>query len=164
MPKSPSPERLRLKAEDDEDLTVFSTILQDAVVPVGDIAYLPDQKRVAMVVNRFCWECCPDEQAIKGEPLQQRVLTALVIDHVTGVKSQGIDRKKRDHLLEVLAVQRAINAEGDGTGNGIDILFSEDQALRVSVERIGARLEDLDEPYPTAFRPKHRLDEGAQDT
>lgn len=160
MPKSPSPERLRLKAEDDEDLTVFSTILQDAVLPVGDIAYLPDQKRVALVVNRFCWECCPDEQAIKGEPLQQRVLTALVIDHVTGVKSQGIDRKKRDHLLEVLAVQRV----ADGAGHEIDILFSEDQALRVSVERIGARLEDLDEPYPTAFRPKHRLDEGAQDT
>jgi hypothetical protein len=61
----------------------------------------------------------------------------------------------------VLAVQ---HADGDGDGNRIDILFSDDQAIRVTVERVGARLEDLDEPYPTAFRPKHRLDEGAQDT
>ncbi|MCK6451806.1 MAG: DUF2948 family protein [Alphaproteobacteria bacterium] len=160
MPKSPAPERLRLKAEDEEDLTVLSTVLQDALVPVGDIAYLPDQRRLALVANRFCWECCPDEAAIRGDPLQQRVLTAFVIDHVTGVKSQGIDRKQRDHLLEVLAVQRV----GDGGGNAIDILFSDDQALRVTVERIGAKLEDLEEPYPTAFRPKHRLDEGAQDT
>lgn len=160
MPKSPAPERLRLKAEDEEDLTVLSTILQDALVPVGDIAYLPDQRRLALVANRFCWECCPDEAAIRGDPLQQRVLTAFVIDHVTGVKSQGIDRKQRDHLLEVLAVRRV----GDGGGNAIDILFSDDQALRVTVERIGAKLEDLEEPYPTAFRPKHRLDEGAQDT
>ena len=160
MPKSAAPERLRLKAEDDEDLTVFSTILQDALVPVGDIGYLPDQHRVAMIVNRFCWECCPDEQAIKNEPLQQRVLTAFVIDHVTGLKSQGIDRDKHDHLLEVLAVQRV----GDGDGNVVEILFSEDQALRITVDRLSARLEDLQEPYPTSFRPKHRLDEGAQDT
>lgn len=164
MPKSPAPERLRLRAEDVEDLTVLSTILQDALVPVGDIAYLPEQRRLALVVNRFCWECCPDEAAMRGDPLQQRVLTAFVIDHVTGVKSQGIDRRHRDHLLEVLAVQRASDAGGDGPGSAIDILFSDDQALRVTVERIGAKLEDLDEPYPTSFRPKHRLDEGAQDT
>jgi hypothetical protein len=151
---------MRLKAEDNEDLTVLSTILQDALVPVGDMAYLPDERRVAMVVNRFCWECCPDEQAIRNEPLQQRVLTALVIDHVTGVKSQGIDREQRGHLLEVLAIQHV----GNGAAPVIEILFSGDQALRVTVERISARLEDLEEPYPTTWRPKHRLDERAQDT
>ena len=137
MPKSPTPERLRLKAEDEEDLTVLSTILQDAVVPVGDIAYLADQRRLAMVVNRFCWECCPDEALIKDQP-PQRVLTAFVIEQVKAVKSQGIDRDRHGHLLEVLAVQRV----ADGAEPVIEILFSGDQALRVAVERINAHLDD----------------------
>jgi hypothetical protein len=46
---------IRLRAEDDEDLKIVSACLQDAILPIGDMGFLPDEKRFVMVVNRFRW-------------------------------------------------------------------------------------------------------------
>ena len=35
---------LKLRAEDEEDLAVVSAILQDALVAVGEMAWLPEEK------------------------------------------------------------------------------------------------------------------------
>ena len=43
-------------AGDAEDLNVISAMFQDAVVKVGDFAYLPQERRFALVANRFLWE------------------------------------------------------------------------------------------------------------
>src|SRR5690242_15493382 len=48
-------EALRLIALDPEDLEVMSCNLQDAVVRVADVAYLPGQRRFAFLANRFDW-------------------------------------------------------------------------------------------------------------
>jgi hypothetical protein len=157
-PTKPQPGgRLRLRAEDAEDLTVVSACLQDAVVAVGDIAWLPAERRLAMVVNRFCWECAPGETG--GE--SRRVLTGLRLENVRAVRAQGIDRTKRAHLMELLAV-RLVPGDGEsgaaGSGCVVEFRFSGDQALRASADVLALRLEDLEEPYPTAWRPKHKLD------
>src|SRR5207244_12488326 len=44
---------LKLRAEDEEDLAVVSAILQDALVPIGEMAYLPEEQRFVLVANRF---------------------------------------------------------------------------------------------------------------
>ena len=44
---------LKLIALDVDDLAVISAHLQDAVLQVGDIAYLPRDKRFAAIANRF---------------------------------------------------------------------------------------------------------------
>ena len=46
---------LKLIAFDADDLAVISAHLQDAVLKVGDIAYLPREKRFAAIGNRFDW-------------------------------------------------------------------------------------------------------------
>ena len=46
---------LKLIALDADDLAVISAHLQDAVLQVGDIAYLPKDKRFAAIANRFDW-------------------------------------------------------------------------------------------------------------
>ena len=46
----------RVRAEDGEDLTIAAAHLQDAVATVGDVAFLPDERRFAMVFSRFRWE------------------------------------------------------------------------------------------------------------
>src|SRR5262245_5336536 len=46
---------LTLIAFDADDLSVISAHLQDAVLKVGDVAYLPREKRFAAVGNRFDW-------------------------------------------------------------------------------------------------------------
>ena len=43
---------LKLIALDAEDLSVVSAHLQDAVLQVGDLAYLPKERRFAAVANR----------------------------------------------------------------------------------------------------------------
>ena len=44
---------LKLIALDAEDLAVISAHLQDAVMKVGDLAFLPREKRFAAVANRL---------------------------------------------------------------------------------------------------------------
>ena len=49
-------EDLKLIALDPEDLQVLSCHLQDAVIRVGDMAYLKAEMRFAAIANRFDWE------------------------------------------------------------------------------------------------------------
>ena len=69
---------LKLLALDEEDLQVLSSHLQDAVVRVGDMAYLPSQKRFAAILNRFDWESASE----KGAKDYRRRRTALRFDRV----------------------------------------------------------------------------------
>ena len=48
-------ELLKLVALDAEDLAVVSAHLQDAVLRVGDIAYLAAEHRFALAARRFDW-------------------------------------------------------------------------------------------------------------
>ena len=49
---------LKLIALDKDDIAIVSTHLQDAVVKVGDIVWLPAEKRLVLGLNRFDWEAC----------------------------------------------------------------------------------------------------------
>ncbi len=50
---------LKLRAEDQDDIVVFSAILQDAVSLAGDMVYLPEDRRFAIVVDRLRRETLP---------------------------------------------------------------------------------------------------------
>ena len=54
---------LKIIARDAEDLTVVSACLQDALVPLTETRYLPQERRFIMVVNRFRWERAAVAQA-----------------------------------------------------------------------------------------------------
>lgn len=135
---------LKLRALDAEDLAVFSTVLQDALVPVADMAWLPDERRFVLVANRFRWE--PGAAAGPGAP-HARVLTGLCIDRVTSVQRRGFSPAAGDRILSLLAVRT------EGTTIYLD--FAGGSAIRLETERIQCRLEDLGEPWPTPWRPSH---------
>ena len=42
-PEAQMTAELKLRATDDEDLAVVSAILQDAVIPIEEMAYLPER-------------------------------------------------------------------------------------------------------------------------
>lgn len=147
--------RLRLRAEDDEDLAVLSACLQDGLVAVRDIAHLPEERRLAMIVNRYRWE----GETASGPA--ERVLCAVAMDGVSRVRQQGIDRGKAGQFLSVLAVRRADDAAGTPT---VDFVFSGQAVIRVTQDRLQVRAEDVEEPYPTAWRPKHPLDDPSSGT
>ncbi len=140
---------LKLRATDGDDLAVLSACLQDAVVPVRDMTYLAQENRFAMVANRFRWETA-NGAPVEGR-IYERVHAGICFDQVTSVHQLGLDQKRRGQILSLLAV-----TGGDG---GIELKFSAGVVIRLEVANIMCHLEDLDEPWPTQWRPAHRLDE-----
>ena len=49
------PEPLKLVALDYEDLKIISAHLQDAVLRMADMAYMPAEQRFAAILSRFDW-------------------------------------------------------------------------------------------------------------
>jgi DUF2948 family protein len=136
--------RLKLRAEDQEDLAVVSAMLQDSLAPVADMTYLADERRFAMVVNRFRWE--------REQGARERTLTGLCFSEVDGVKLSGFSRGEADRILEVLALRSA-----DGI---VQFDFSGGARLRLEVGKLLCHVEDIGEPWPTPWRPSHPGNEG----
>ena len=139
---------LRLVALDPEDLAIVSAHLQDAVVRVGDINYLPQEKRFAIVARRFDWEAAADEQP-------RRRLTGLHFERVTAVRARGIDRSNLDATLSLLAITFE---ERDAPSGTVTLIFAESTAIQVDVECIELQMKDLGPVWATESRPVHEVD------
>ena len=144
---------LKLVALDGEDLTVFSAYLQDAVMRVDDLTYLPKENRFAMAANRFVWT---KGQPGKGRVVNERRRTAIHFDRVTKAQTYNILRDQPDAVLSLLAVQFLPSEDPTGT---IDLIFSGDGVVRLHVECIEAQLADLGGAWETKSRPDHVLDD-----
>ena len=72
--------RLKLAAADAEDLEILSARLQDAVLKLKDVTWLPKKRRFAAVVNRLQWE----------EGGKTRVRAGLHFDGVLKVQSHKV--------------------------------------------------------------------------
>ncbi|MGE0254383.1 MAG: DUF2948 family protein [Alphaproteobacteria bacterium] len=141
---------LKLRIVDAADLEVVSTLLQDALVPIGDIAWLRDERRFVMAVNRFRWESTGDERATA-----ERVLAGVSFGGVTAVRLRDIDLGRRDAFLSLLAI-----AGGAEAGEPfVDIAFAGVDGgrptIRLTVAGIDGLVEDFGEAWPTAWRPAH---------
>ena len=107
-------DRLKLRAEDEEDLRTISAILQDALVLVSEMTFIPEERRFVLVANRFRWEAEPDaipalatadagENAVTG-PTFERVLTGICFEGIAAVRLKNIDRHRRSRILELLQI------------------------------------------------------------
>jgi len=160
---------VKLRARDSEDLGVVAAWLQDALVPLVDVAYLKREKRFVMVANRFRWETIdrgetPESAGAKSSddarfeddspsPAFERVNCGVCFDRVRAVRFRGLNLAEKDQILNLLT----LHAE-PGT---ITLLFSGEAAIRLEVDTIACRVEDLGEPWPTRWQPSH--DEPEQD-
>jgi hypothetical protein len=149
--------RLKLRAEDEEDLKTISAILQDALVTVADMTYLPQERRFVLVANRFRWEVEPgqlpadvDEEDCPPCPVFERVLTGLCFEGVTAVRLKNIDRSRRGHILELLHLGWEAGC--------LTLTFAGGGAIRLATPRIAFRLDDICEPWPTLSRPHHEIE------
>lgn len=140
--------RLRLLAEDADDLKVLSAALQDAVAKVGDIQYEPAARRLTLACNRFRWET---EAKTGGE----RVRSALQLGGVTKVQARGLRRDSPDALVCLLAVSFEPSGEEEDPSGTVTLHFSGHADLRVDVECLDAVMADVSDPWPTPRRPGH---------
>ena len=142
------PPGLKLRARDEQDLAVLAACLQDALVPLADMLYEPSAGRFAMVVNRFMWEASPEGRG--GAPVHARVHGVLAIHAVNGVQLRDIDRSNPDVPLSLLTLRLE-----DGS---LLLEFAGGGTIRIAIADIHLYLEDVGEPWPTAWRPEHPAD------
>jgi Protein of unknown function (DUF2948) len=145
-------EQLKLIALDEEDLSVVSSLLQDAVLRVADMTYVPAKKRFAAVLNRFDWE-----QAVKESDKDfRRRRVALRFDRVFGAQLKNVKPGASERVLSLLAV----NFEpGEPPSGHVTLTFSGDASIQLQVECIEAELRDLGPAWRTRSKPVHPGDE-----
>ena len=146
-------DRLKLIAFDAADLHMISAHAQDAVLKVADMAYLPDDKRFAAVLNRFDWP-----RAMRTGKMEfRRKQSAIRFERVTAAKTSGLDLTQKTTVLVLLAVQFEAKGEDDPAGT-ITLTFAGHGAIRLEVECIEGELRDLGPQWHTRARPKHPED------
>jgi hypothetical protein len=139
---------LKLLALDGEDLAVISAHMQDAVFKVGDMEYEPRGLQFVLAANRFDWE----KSEVKARKFQ-RHRAALVFKRVQAVRTQGIDRRRRDAVLSLLAIR--FEQKGEGPDGTIELALSGNATLALDVECIEVQLADVGGAWETTSRPNH---------
>ena len=144
-PPAPMPAAARLPQN--AALTALVGKLQDAVVAPQDMTWLSSEGRFVLVASRFRWEAA----ATGVRPPFERVHTSLQFQHVTGVQRCGPDPHSeptgQSHFLSLLDIVR--------DDESILLRFAGGTTLRLLCTNMSCRLADMNEPWPTAWRPSH---------
>jgi hypothetical protein len=137
---------LKLVAMESEDLAIISAHLQDAVAKVSEMAYLPAEKRFAMVVNRFDWIVASEQE----KSVRRRA--GLHFERVLAARIRNLDLKDEKTVVNLLAVEFS---EKDAPSGTITLYFSGDAAVQLDVECIEMAMRDLGPEWAAKKRPKH---------
>ena len=148
VPASPP---LRLVALDEDDLAILSANLQDALIPVPEMAFLPSENRFALVGKRFDWV-----KAAAGGC--ERCATGLHFDRVLAVARTGFAQDESERVLNLLAVAFVPT---DAPAGHVTLTFSGGAAIRLEVECLEASMADLGERWPCTKQPEHPVEERA---
>ena len=130
---------------------MVAACLQDALVPLSEMAYLAEEKRFLAAFTRFRRECLIDPEGCAGLTQCQ---AALAFDHVEAVQHCGLDSRFGAVRLELLTLFTERVGE-DLTD--VTLLFAGDAAIRLRVREIAATLEDFGAPWPAPVPPAHDL-------
>ena len=135
-------EELKLKAFDEDGLTIISSLYQDSIFKKNEYDYDEKSKRFAILMSRFCHEAID----------KQRIRTAVHFDYVENLKTKNINKDDKDETLVLLAIKFDQIKKPSGS---IILEFSGNKAINLSVENIEVFLTDIGEPWLTAKKPNH---------
>ena len=103
---------LNIGVFDTSDLEIVSSLIQDSILPVSEMQWLPNSDKLALLVNRFRWE--DKDIELSQDKTGERVQSLLVISHVKSVSSSGFYPKQKDKVLSILS----ISFDGEDGGSG----------------------------------------------
>lgn len=138
---------LKLKAISKTDLQVFASVLQDAILRVGDIHFDSRKRAFHLKVSRFSHE--------QDQPT--RCLCGIRFAHVLKARIRDIDRTEPESLLVLLTLNYV--AEESNQPAYIRLIFAGGGEIRLCVEYIEAVLLDVSTARPTQSIPQHPSEE-----
>jgi hypothetical protein len=137
-----SDQPLRLKAESADDLTVISSLVQDAVGKASDIAWMPKKRRLVILMNRFRWE---NSVGAKHPALPfERVRSAVTMESVLKVRARGIVPASKDQVYDLLAI---LFEPAECCSGTLSLMLAGDAEIAVEVECLDLALADLTQPW-----------------
>ena len=129
---------MNLNAIDTDELKIIATILQDGLVEVSEVKYLPSIRSFIIMITRFMWE----EKILNKE--NKRVKAVLVFEDVLSVFSKNIDQMNKSNTLELMTFNyfptKSKNIE-------IQLLFKNDAIIKLETEIIKCKLQDQGKPW-----------------
>lgn len=138
---------LHFVALEEADLAVISAHLQDSIVRIADMAYLPRERRFALLCQRFDW--LASEQGCI-----ERCQAGLHFDAVRHVRFAGFDLTKKDRILNLLSI---VFEPSELPAGEVVLTFSAGGAIRLEVDCIEAQMADLDLRWKARHKPGHEL-------
>ena len=141
--------KLALIARDAEDLEVISSVLQDAVVPIAEMAFIEADNRFVLIASRFRREG-GDSVGEAEDGVFERVNCALRFDRVAAVVRRNLDPARLTGMLSLLAIRPEAEY--------IDLVFSGGGTIRLMTDEVACRFDDLDMRWPTRLKPDHPRD------
>jgi len=138
---------LKLRAEHKDDIHIMSSVLQDAILRVGEIHYVKSSRSLNLRLTRFRHESRSEE----------RILCGLRVDGVMALQSRAIDRADP----EAMAVLLSVGFEPSDTppGGVLRLIFAGGGEIRIEVECLDIILADVSQPRKTDKLPLHPLGE-----
>ena len=129
---------MNLKAIDTDELKIISTILQDGLIEVNDIKYLPSIRSFFLMITRFMWE----EKIVNK--VDQRIKAVLSFEDVLSVYSKNIDQLNKNKTLELVTFNYYPN---NSKNIEIELLFKNDAIIKLETEIIKCKLQDQGKPW-----------------
>jgi len=129
---------MKLNAIDTEELKIIATVLQDGLIEVNDVKYLPSIRTFVVMITRFMWE----EKIVNKT--NNRTKAVLVFDDVLAVHSKNIDQMDKAKVLELLTFNFYYNKSKNIE---IELLFNNDATIKLETEVVQAKLEDQGESW-----------------
>jgi hypothetical protein len=150
----PDADMLRLHAFDEDDLALVSAILQDALIRVGDLAYLPGQRRFALLGARFDW-------AAETKGRLERCRAGLHFEGVQRARLLRVPHDKPDTVLVLLAV--TFEPGPEAPSGVVRLVFAGGAAIQLDVECVEAQMRDIGPRWSVKSRPSHDPEPDAPD-
>jgi hypothetical protein len=140
-------DKLRLKAGDPEDLAVIAACLQDARIPLREMAFMAEEKRFVAAFTRFRRERQKDPSNCEG---LTECVTAVVFDGIDEVKHKGFAALDPERELSLLTIA---TEPGKDKLIHIDLVFEGDAQIQLRTDVIACRLDDFGEPQRCKVTP-----------
>lgn len=147
---------LKLIALDASDLSVISAHLQDAVLRLADMTYLPAEKRFAAILNRFDWaKAVANGSMTLPKDQAERRRTGLRFERVLSAQVQALNLKDKTATLALLAILFEPSPVPEAADGHVTLTFSGAAAIRLHVECLEVEMKDLGAAWAAKHTPEH---------